>query len=200
MSRKRLPSPASLSIVAFVLLGLSGCGVNTLPTLDEQVKAAWSEVLNQYQRRADLIPNLVETVKGYAKQEQATLTAVIEARAKATQMAIPTDILSNPTAFHQFEQNQAAVGGALGRLLAVSEKYPDLKSNQNFLALQSQLEGTENRIAIARRDYIAAVQTYNTELRTIPGRWIASLLYPDLKVRETFNISEQAKEAPKVSF
>jgi len=115
-------------------------------------------------------------------------------------MTIPADILSNPTAFHQLEQNQAALGGALGRLLVVSEKYPDLKSNQNFLALQSQLEGTENRIAIARRDYIATVQTYNTELRTIPGRWVASWLYPDLKVRETFNISEQAKEAPKVTF
>ena len=200
MSRKRLPLPASLSILTFVLLGLSACGVNKLPTLDEQVKAAWSEVLNQYQRRSDLIPNLVETVRGYAKQEQATLTAVIEARAKATQMTIPADILSNPTAFHQLEQNQAALGGALGRLLVVSERYPELKSNQNFLALQSQLEGTENRIAIARRDYISAVQTYNTELRTIPGRWVASLLYPDLKVRETFNISEQAKEAPKVSF
>ena len=200
MFRKRLPSPASLSIVAFVLFAFSGCGVNTLPTLDEQVKAAWSEVLNQYQRRSDLIPNLVETVKGYAKQEQTTLTAVIEARAKATQMTIPTDILSNPTAFHQLEQSQAALGGALSRLLAVSEKYPDLKSNQNFLALQSQLEGTENRIAIARRDYIAAVQTYNTELRTIPGRWVASLLYPQLKVPESFNISEQAKEAPKVTF
>ncbi|HEY2663945.1 MAG TPA: LemA family protein [Candidatus Binataceae bacterium] len=200
MSLKQLPSPARLSIVALVLLGLSGCGVNTLPTLDEQVKAAWSEVLNQYQRRSDLIPNLVETVKGYAKQEQTTLTAVIEARAKATQMTIPADILSNPGAFHQFEQSQAAIGGALGRLLAVSEKYPDLKSNQNFLALQSQLEGTENRIAIARRDYIGTVQTYNTELRTIPGRWVASLLYPNLKVRETFNISEQAKEAPKVTF
>ena len=200
MYRKRLPVPASLSILVFVLLGLSACGVNKLPTLDEQVKAAWSEVLNQYQRRSDLIPNLVETVKGYAKQEQATLTAVIEARAKATQMTIPADILSNPTAFHQLEQNQAALGGALGRLLVVSEKYPELKSNQNFLALQSQLEGTENRMAIARRDYISAVQTYNTELRTIPGRWVASLLYPDLKVRETFNISEQAKEAPKVTF
>jgi len=200
MSRKRLPLPASLSILTFVLLGLSACGVNKLPTLDEQVKAAWSEVLNQYQRRSDLIPNLVETVRGYAKQEQATFTAVIEARAKATQMTIPADILSNPTAFHQLEQNQAALGGALGRLLVVSERYPELKSNQNFLALQSQLEGTENRIAIARRDYISAVQTYNTELRTIPGRWVASLLYPDLKVRETFNISEQAKEAPKVSF
>ena len=200
MYRKRLPVPASLSILVFVLLGLSACGVNKLPTLDEQVKAAWSEVLNQYQRRSDLIPNLVETVRGYAKQEQATFTAVIEARAKATQMTIPADILSNPTAFHQLEQNQAALGGALGRLLVVSERYPELKSNQNFLALQSQLEGTENRIAIARRDYISAVQTYNTELRTIPGRWVASLLYPDLKVRETFNISEQAKEAPKVTF
>jgi LemA protein len=200
MDRKRVPLPASLSILAFVLLGLSGCGVNKLPTLDEQVKAAWSEVLNQYQRRSDLIPNLVETVKGYAKQEQATLTAVIEARAKATQMTIPADILSNPAAFHQLEQNQSALGGALGRLLVVSEKYPELKSNQNFLALQSQLEGTENRIAIARRDYISAVQAYNTELRTIPGRWVASLLYPDLKVRETFNISEQAKEAPRVTF
>jgi LemA protein len=198
--QKRLSSPAWLLAIAFVQLGLSGCGVNTLPTLDEQVKAAWSEVLNQYQRRSDLIPNLVQTVKGYAKQEQTTLTAVIEARAKATQMTLPADILSNPEAFHQFEQNQAAVGGALGRLLAVSEKYPDLKSNQNFLALQSQLEGTENRIAVARRDYIAAVQTYNTALRTIPQRWFASLLYPELKVRETFNISEQAKEAPKVSF
>jgi len=200
MALKQLPSPARLLVAALVLLALSGCGVNTLPTLDEQVKAAWSEVLNQYQRRSDLIPNLVETVKGYARQEQTTLTAVTEARAKATQMTLPADILSNPAAFRQFEQNQAAIGGALGRLLAVSEKYPDLKSNQNFLALQSQLEGTENRIAIARRDYIGTVQVYNTELRTIPGRWVASILYPDLRVRETFNISEQAKEAPKVAF
>jgi LemA protein len=189
-------------LVAFglVLGGLSGCGVNKIPTLDEQVKAAWSEVLNQYQRRADLIPNLVETVKGYAHQEQQVLTQVVEARAKATQMQLPADILSNPQAFHQFEQNQAAIGGALGRLLAVAEAYPDLKSNQNFLALQSQLEGTENRIAVARRDYIIAVQSYNTELRTIPGRWIASTLYPDLKVRETFTISEQTKQVPQVKF
>lgn len=201
MSLEQLPSSARLLMASLVLLlAVSGCGVNTLPTLDEQVKAAWSEVLNQYQRRSDLIPNLVETVKGYARQEQSTLTAVTEARAKATQMTIPADILSNPTAFHQFEQNQAAIGGALGRLLAVSEQYPDLKSNQNFLALQSQLEGTENRIAIARRDYIGTVQIYNTELRTIPGRWVASILYPDLRIRETFNIAEQAKEAPKVVF
>jgi LemA protein len=178
----------------------SGCGVNKIPTLDEQVKAAWSQVLNQYQRRADLIPNLVETVKGYAHQEQQVLTQVVEARAKATQMQLPPDVLSNPQAFHQFEQNQAAVGGALGRLLAVSERYPDLKSNQNFLALQSQLEGTENRIAVSRRDYIDAVQAYNTELRTIPGRWMAAWLYPDLKIRETFTISEQAQQVPQVKF
>jgi len=149
-----------IATIGFVLAGLSGCGVNKIPTLDEQVKAAWSEVLNQYQRRADLIPNLVETVKGYAHQEQQVLTQVTEARAHATQMQLPADILSNPQAFHEFEQNQAAVSGALGRLLAVAEAYPDLKSNQNFLALQSQLEGTENRITVARRDYILAVQEY----------------------------------------
>jgi LemA protein len=190
----------ALTLLAAFGLVLSGCGVNKLPTLDENVKAAWSEVLNQYQRRADLIPNLVETVKGYAHQEQTVLTQVIEARAKATQMQLPADILSNPQAFHQFEQNQAAIGGALGRLQAVAEAYPDLKSNQNFLALQSQLEGTENRIAVARRDYILAVQEYNTALRTIPQRWIASILYPDLKVRETFSISEQAQQVPQVKF
>src|SRR5271165_2473949 len=126
MFLKRLRSPAWLLAIAFVQLGLSGCGVNTLPTLDEQVKAAWSEVLNQYQRRTDLIPNLVATVKGYAQHEQQTLTQVVEARAKATQMQLPADILSNPQAFHQFEQNQAAISGALGRLLAVAEAYPDL--------------------------------------------------------------------------
>jgi LemA protein len=181
--------------------GSSGCGgINRLPTLDERVKAAWSEVLNQYQRRADLIPNLVETVKGYAHQEQQVLTEVTEARAKATQMQLPADVLSNPDAFHQFERNQAALGGALGRLLAVSERYPDLKSNQNFLALQSQLEGTENRIAVARRDYILAVQDYNTYLRTYPGKWIANWLYPDLKVRETFTISQEAQQVPQVKF
>ncbi len=190
-------------MIAIVLAigGTPGCGgINTLPTLDEQVKAAWSEVLNQYQRRADLIPNLVETVKGYAHQEQQVLTEVTEARAKATQMQLPPDILSNPDKFKEFEQNQAALGGALGRLLAVSEKYPDLKSNQNFLALQSQLEGTENRIAVARRDYILAVQQYNTYLRTYPGKWIAGWMYPDMKVRETFSISEQAQQVPQVKF
>jgi len=189
-------------IVALLVLafGLSACGINAVPTQDEQVKAAWSEVLNQYQRRADLIPNLVNTVKGYAKQEQTVLREVTEARARATQMTLPADILSNPQAFHQFEQNQAAISGALGRLLAVSEAYPDLKSNQNFLVLQSQLEGTENRISVARKDYIDAVQTYNTTLRTIPSRWIAAIFYPDAKPRETFTISEKAQQAPEVKF
>jgi LemA protein len=198
----RLPVSGIRAIIAglFIAVGLSACGVNDVPKLDEQVKASWSEVLNQYQRRTDLIPNLVETVKGYAKQEQDTLVQVTEARAKATQMTIPADILNNPEAFKEFEKNQAQVGGALSRLLAVSEKYPDLKSNQNFIALQSQLEGTENRIAVARRDYIQAVQAYNTNLRTIPGRWVAGMLYPDAKVKETFTISEEAQAAPKVKF
>jgi len=184
-----------------LLLALGGCGkVNEIPTLDEAVKSAWSQVLNQYQRRSDLVPNLVETVRGYAKQEQDTLKAVVEARAKATQMQMPPDLLTNPEAFKRFQENQGALTAALSRLLVVTENYPDLKSNQNFLALQSQLEGTENRIAIARRDYIQAVQNYNTVMRTIPGRWIAAFLYPDAKVKETFTISEAAQEAPRVKF
>ncbi len=186
--------------LGLVVLGLAGCGINDVPRQDEQVKAAWSEVLNQYQRRTDLIPNLVETVKGYAHQEHQVLTDVMLARAKATQMTIPEDILTNPQAFHQFEQNQSQLGGALGRLMAVSERYPDLKSNENFMALQSQLEGTENRIAVARRDYIDAVQQYNTTLRTIPGRWIAGIFYPDAKVKQNFTISEQAQQTPQVKF
>lgn len=191
-----------LSALALVLIGISGCGINAVPTQDEQVKAAWSQVLNEYQRRSDLIPNLVETVKGFASQEKSVLIGVTEARAKATQttMSLPPDVLSNSQAFHQFEQTQAQLGASIGRLLAVSERYPDLKSNENFLALQSQLEGTENRITIARRDYIDAVQVYNTTLRTIPSRWIAAIFYPDAKVKETFTISEKAQEAPQVKF
>jgi LemA protein len=179
---------------------LAGCGLNTIPTLQEKTKAAWSEVLNQYQRRADLIPNLVETVKGYAAQESKVLTEVIEARAKATQMQIPADILTNPEAFQKFQEAQSQLSGALGRLLAVSEAYPDLKSNQNFLALQSQLEGTENRIAIARRDYIASVQDYNTEIRTIPGRWWRALLYPDAQPMQNFTVAEEKTKVPEVKF
>ena len=189
-------------LIAALLMAVSlgGCGVNDVPRLDEEVKAAWSQVQNQYQRRADLIPNLVETVKGYATQEQDTLVKVTEARAKATSMQIPKDILENPEAFKKFEQSQGALSSALGRLMVVSEKYPDLKSNQNFMALQSQLEGTENRISVARRDYVLAVQRYNVNLRSIPGRWVAAIMYPDAKVKETFSASEAAQEAPKVKF
>jgi LemA protein len=143
---------------------------------------------------------LVETVKGYAAQEKDVLTSVVEARAKATQMQIPPDIVTNPEAFKKFQENQNELSGALGRLLVITENYPDLKSNQNFLALQSQLEGTENRISVARRDYIDAVRVYNTELRTIPGRWWASWFYPDAKPAETFTIEEKKLEVPKVDF
>ena len=179
---------------------LAGCGINTIPTLQERAKAAWSEVLNQYQRRADLIPNLVETVKGYAAQESKVLTDVVEARARATQVRIPPDILTNPEAFKQFQEAQNNLSGALGRLLVITENYPDLKSNQNFLALQSQLEGTENRIAIARRDYITAVRDYNTEMRTIPGRWWRAILYPDAEPMQNFTVAEETTRVPEVKF
>jgi LemA protein len=181
-------------------LALAGCGINTIPTLQERAKASWSEVLNQYQRRADLIPNLVETVKGYAAQESKVLTEVTEARAKATQVQIPPDILTNPEAFQKFQEAQGQLTGALSKLLAITENYPDLKSNQNFLALQSQLEGTENRIAIARRDYITAVQDYNTEIRTIPGRWWRAVLYPDAQRMQNFTVAEDVTKPPEVKF
>lgn len=182
------------------LLSVSGCGINNIPTYDEQVKAAWAQVENQYQRRADLVPNLVETVKGFATQERETLQAVVEARAKVSQMNVSSDILDNPEAFQAFEQNQAALSSALSRLMVVVERYPDLKSNQNFLTLQSQLEGTENRISVARRDYIQAVQQYNTEIRTLPGSIWHSLMYSDMPIRETFEASEGAEQAPQVEF
>jgi len=186
--------------LALAGLALAGCGINTIPTLQERAKASWSEVLNQYQRRADLIPNLVETVKGYAAQESKVLTEVVEARAKATQMQIPPDILTNPEAFKKFQEVQGQLTGSLARLLAVVENYPDLKSNQNFLALQSQLEGTENRIAIARGDYIKAVQAYNTEIRTIPGRWWRAVLYPDAEPMQNFTVAEETTKVPEVKF
>lgn len=188
--------------LAALVFTLSGCGINNIPRFDEQVNAAWSEIQNQYKRRADLVPNLVATVKGFAAQERETLTAVVEARSKVAQMQVTPDVLTNPAAFKAFEQNQATLSGALSRLMLVVERYPDLKSNQNFLALQSQLEGTENRIAVARRDYIQAVQQYNTEIRTIPGRWWAALMYPDAKVKENFSApaSENVEKTPEVKF
>ena len=161
--RLRIP----LLVVAAGLL-LSGCGINNIPTYDENAKAKWSDVQNQYQRRADLIPNLVETVKGFAAQEREVLTQVVEARSKATQVKVDASTVTDPAKFKEYQDAQNALTGALGRLLVTVERYPDLKSNQNFLALQSQLEGTENRIAVARRDYIQAVQSYNTETRTFP--------------------------------
>jgi len=194
---------SSWPIAALLLLTslLSGCGINNIPTLDEQVKADWGQVQNQYQRRADLIPNLVETVKGYAKHEEQTLTAVIEARAKATSIQVDASTLDNPEKLKQFQQAQDQLSGALSRLMVVSERYPDLKANQNFLALQSQLEGTENRIAVARRDFILAVQKYNTEIRTFPGRLWHSLMYSDMPVRESFEAtSPDADKAPQVKF
>jgi LemA protein len=189
-------------VVAGLGLLVAGCGVNTIPTYEESAKAKWSDVQNQYQRRADLIPNLVETVKGYAAQERQVLEEVTNARARATQVQvqIPPDILTNPAVFKQFQEAQAQLSGALGRLLAVSERYPDLKSNQNFLALQSQLEGTENRIAVARRDYIEAVRQYNTELRTFPGVIWASTLYRNNKPMETFTVAEDVTRPPQVKF
>lgn len=189
-----------LLVIVLLLSVLTGCGINNIPTYDEAVKAAWSQVLNQYKRRADLVPNLVNTVKGYAAQEKEVLTAVTEARASVSQMQLPADILSDKQAFEQFQAKQAQLSSALSRLMVVVERYPDLKSNQNFLALQSQLEGTENRISVARRDYIQAVQQYNTELRTFPGRLWHSTLYSDMQVKENFSADESVQEPPKVQF
>lgn len=188
-----------IAMLAFVLT-LTGCGINNIPTYKQQVNASWSQVMNEYQRRTDLIPNLVATVKGYATHEADVLEAVTKARAKVTQTRIPANILTNPKAFHQFEQNQATLSGALSRLMVVTENYPNLKADQNFLTLQAQLEGTENRIAVARRDYILAVQKYDTELTTYPGRWYHSLLYSNYKMIQNFTISQQAQQAPKVKF
>jgi len=180
---------------------LSGCGINNIPTFDERVKATWAQVENQYQRRTDLIPNLVATVKGYAAHETATLQAVTEARSRVGAIQAGPELLDNPEALRQFEQAQAQLGSALQRLMVVVERYPDLKANQNFLALQSQLEGTENRIAVARRDYIAAIERYNTEIRTFPGRIWHSLLYGDMPLRESYQATTQsAEQAPEVNF
>ena len=181
-------------------LSLAGCGVNNIPTFEQDAKAKWSEVQNQYKRRNDLIGNLVETVKGYAQQEQDVFIKVAEARSKATSVQVPADIVTNPEAMKKFQEAQATLGGALRQLLSVSERYPDLKSGTNFLQLQSQLEGTENRIAIARRDYIDSVRVYNTEISTIPGRWWRSFMYPGSKEMAAFDIPVEETKAPKIDF
>lgn len=193
----RIYAAAALVGISVVL---SACGYNTIPTLEEQAKARWSDVENQYQRRADLIPNLVATVQGYAAQEKNVLTAVVEARAKATQITVNASDLTDPEKLKAFQEAQAQLTGALGRLLAVSENYPDLKSNANFLALQSQLEGTENRIAVARRDYIDAVRAYNTALRTFPTVIWAKTMFSGEKPMAEFTANEGAQTPPQVKF
>ncbi len=196
--RPVLPPRAHAALLILMCAFLSACGVNRIPTLEETVNAAWAEVQNQYKRRADLIPNLVQTVKGYAAHEEETLRSVIEARAKATSINLTPEMLSDPASVQQFEQSQGELTRALSRLMVVSERYPQLQANQNFLALQSQLEGTENRISVARRDYIEAVRLYNTEVRTFPGRlwaWIYGA-----KAKETFKAPDAAADAPAVAF
>ena len=190
------------AFAAAVVLGLSvsACGYNTIPTLEEAAKAQWAQVQNQYQRRSDLIPNLVATVQGYAAQEKNVLTAVVEARAKATQIKLDASDLTDPDKLKAFQDAQNQLTGVLGRLLAVTENYPDLKSNANFLALQSQLEGTENRITVARRDYIEAVRAYNTELKTFPGLLWAATFFRSNKPMAEFTATEGSSAPPQVKF
>ena len=191
---------STILLAALLGLSVSGCGYNTIPTDEETAKAKWADVQNNYQRRADLIPNLVNTVQGYARQEKDVLTAVVEARAKATQVKVDVSQLTDPDKLKQFQDAQNQLSGALGRLLAVSENYPDLKSNQNFLALQSQLEGTENRIAVARRDYIEAVRVYNTDLRTFPTAIWASRVFRSNKPMAEYTATDTAQAPPQVKF
>lgn len=186
--------------VLAIAVGLSGCGVNTIPTKEEMAKAKWADVQNYYQRRSDLIPNLVATVQGYAKQERAVLDEVTQARASATQIKVDASQLSDPAKVQQYANAQGSLSAALGKLLVANERYPELKSNANFLALQSQLEGTENRIAVARNDYNEAVRDYNTTLHTFPGVIWASTLYHNEKPMTPFAAAEAAQAAPKVNF
>jgi LemA protein len=189
-----------LAIFAPIAVFLSACGINAIPTAEETAKARWADVQSQYQRRADLIPNLVSTVKGYAKQESSVLVGVTEARAKATSIQVSADDLKDPAKIQQFGAAQGQLSAALGRLLSVQEAYPDLKSNTNFLTLQSQLEGTENRITIARRDYNQAVQQYNTLIRTFPNSIGAKVFY-GAKPMQTFEATApNAQSAPTVNF
>ena len=195
-SRKIISLVAALGVA----ISLAGCGYNTIPTQDQDVKAKWADVQAAYQRRADLIPNLVNTVQGYANQEKSVLVAVTQARASATQPKFDASTITDPQKFADFQQAQDKLSGVLGRLMAISEQYPDLKSNTNFLALQSQLEGTENRIEIARRDYNASVQAYNTTLVTLPGSLWAATVQKSYKAATMFSASAAAQSAPVVNF
>ena len=190
----------TLAIALVLPLALAGCGINTIPTREEFAKAKWADVQNQYQRRSDLIPNLVSTVQGYAAQEKSVLVQVTEARAQATHVSVDASTITDPAKFKQYEQAQNQLSGVLGRLMMIQERYPDLKSNENFLELQSQLEGTENRISIARRDYNEAVRLYNTELKTFPGVIWAGTLYKADQPMQPFAATTEAQSAPKVSF
>jgi LemA protein len=191
---------ARLALLLIAPLMLAACGINTIPTKEERAKAAWADVQNNYQRRADLIPNLVETVKGYAAQERSVLVEVAQARASATQVHVDASTVTDPAKFQQFAQAQDRLSGVLGRLMMIQESYPQLKSDQNFLALQSQLEGTENRIAISRRDYNEAVRDFNTSLRTFPTiRW-AKTMYSGTQPMQLFQATSAAQSAPTVNF
>ena len=188
------------TMLAILPVSLAGCGINAIPTKEEAAKAKFADVQTQYQRRGDLIPNLVNTVQANAQQERTVLVEVTQARARATQTTVDPSKLTDPQAIQRYQAAQDQLSGALGRLMVIVEKYPELKSNENFLALQSQLEGTENRIAIARQDYITAVKNYNTEIRTIPGRWWRALLYPDAEPMQNFSVAEGTEQVPEVKF
>ena len=199
MRPRTLRSLRLFAIGLAALLTISGCGYNEIQGLDENVKAAWGEVQNQYQRRADLVPNLVSTVKGAAQFEQQTLQQVIEARAQATSVKLDANALSNPETFKKFEEAQRNLSGALSRLLVVVEKYPDLKANANFRDLQAQLEGTENRIAVARKRYVESVAEYNKRVRYFPTNLTAKYLL-GLDVRQSFSAEDSASKPPQVKF
>lgn len=191
---------AAIAAVVMLAPAASGCGINTIPTQEEAAKARWADVQSQYQRRADLVPNLVATVQGAAIAERTTLTQVIEARSRATGVTVTPETLNDPAAFQRYQAAQGELTQALSRLMLVVERYPDIKSNQNFIALQSQLEGTENRIGVARRDYNEAVQAYNTSLRTFPTVLWAKTVHGGSRPMLPFTATEAAQTAPNVNF
>ncbi|MDO9487766.1 MAG: LemA family protein [Sphingomonadaceae bacterium] len=191
---------ARYAVPAALVLTVSGCGINSIPTYEEAAKARWADVQASYQRRADLIPNLVETVRGFATQEREVLTQVTQARASATQVQVSPDQLSDPAAVQRFQEAQGNLSGALGRLLVTVEKYPELRSQENFLALQSQLEGTENRINVSIRDYNEAVRVYNTEVRTFPGIIGAKVIHGAEPLTPYQATAPNADQAPAVKF
>ncbi len=194
------PRLAAVAAVVVLAPAVASCGINSIPTKEEAAKARWADVQSQYQRRIDLVPNLVATVQGAAVQERTTLTQVIDARSRATSVQVTPETLNDPQAFQRFQAAQGELSQALSRLLMVTENYPQLQSNQNFLALQSQLEGTENRIAVARRDYNEAVRDYNTSLRTFPTVIWAKTIHGGSQPMQAFSATEAAQSAPNVNF